>query len=280
MVKSILVALDGSQHADAALRYAIWLAQRLRATLVGLHVVDVVSIEGSFFHDLSGSLGFEPYLDFSSKMREALQERGRVLLDAFGERCREQSVACETVLPLGVIANEICDQARTADLVVLGHRGVNEQFSTGLLGSTTESIARKSPKPVLVTPMQFREVTKPLLAYDGSQRASAALHAAAELTSALGVPLTVMHVGREGAQADGNRVLDEARRYLRAYDVDVSCIAVTGPPHLRILDLLRDRGYDLLFIGAYGHSRIIEMVLGSTTEFVLRNSPAPVFLAR
>ena len=37
---------------------------------------------------------------------------------------------------------------------------------------------------------------------------------------------------------------------------------------------------DLLFIGAYGHSRIIEMVLGSTTEYVLRNSSCPVFLNR
>ena len=55
---------------------------------------------------------------------------------------------------------------------------------------------------------------------------------------------------------------------------------VTGPPHQRIVEVLRERGYDLLFIGAYGHSRIIEMVLGSTTEFVLRNSPAPVFLTR
>jgi nucleotide-binding universal stress UspA family protein len=36
----------------------------------------------------------------------------------------------------------------------------------------------------------------------------------------------------------------------------------------------------MLFIGAYGHSRIIEMVLGSTTEYVLRNTPCPVFLSR
>src|SRR5947199_180429 len=85
-VVGLEVALDGSEHANAALQYALWLAERLRATVTGLHVIDIVSIEGSFFHDVSGSLGFEPYLDFSSKMREALQERGRVLLDAFAER--------------------------------------------------------------------------------------------------------------------------------------------------------------------------------------------------
>lgn len=279
MIKTILATLDGSQHADAALEYALWLAGRLRATVMGLHVIDIVSIEGSFFHDVSGSLGFEPYLDFSAKMREALQERGRVLLETFSARCRERGVPCDTALPMGVIANEICDQARTADLVVVGHRGVNEQFSTGLLGATTESVARKSPKPVLVAPMQFQEIRRPLLAYDGSQRASAAMHAAAELVSALGIPLTVVHVAREGATPDG-KVLEEARRYLQAYGLELNCVQISGPPHQRIVDLLRDRGYDLLFIGAYGHSKIIEMVLGSTTEYVLRNSPCPVFLAR
>ena len=279
MIKSILVALDGSQHADSALEYAIWLARRLRARIIGLHVLDIVSIEGSFLHDVSGSLGFEPYLDFSSKMREALQERGRVLLDAFTARCQNEGIAHDTVLPMGIVANEICDHARTADLVVVGHRGVNEQFSTGLLGSTTESVTRKSPKPVLVTPLEFREITRPLLAYDGSQRASAALHAAAELTSALQLPLTVVHVGRDDA-GEGSRVLTEAQRYLQSYEVAVTAKPLTGPPHQRIVDVLRDGRFDLLFIGAYGHSRIIEMVLGSTTEYVLRNSGAPVFLAR
>jgi len=279
MIKNILVALDGSEHANAALQYALWLAERLRATVTGLHVIDIVSIEGSFFHDVSGSLGFEPYLDFSSKMREALQERGRVLLDAFAERCRERTVPCDTTLPMGIIANEICDAARTADLVVIGHRGLNEQFSTGMLGGTTESVARKSPKPVFVSPMRFSEIRRPLLAYDGSQRASAAMHAAAEVTSALGLPLTVIHVVRDGAGGD-TKVLDEARRYLQPYGLEFRCETVVGLPHQRITETLREGGHDLLFIGAYGHSRIIEMVLGSTTEYVLRNSQAPVFLVR
>src|SRR5215510_12677256 len=238
MIKSILVALDGSQHADSALEHALWLARRLRARIIGLHVLDIVSIEGSFLHDVSGSLGFEPYLDFSSKMREALQERGRVLLDSFTARCETEGIAHDTVLPMGIVANEICDHARTADLVVVGHRGVNEQFSTGLLGSTTESVTRKSPKPVLVSPMQFREIRRPLLAYDGSQRASAAMHMAAELATALSLPLRVVYVTRDGS-GNGSKVIDEARRYLQSYDLDLSCETTTGPPHQRIIDLIR-----------------------------------------
>ena len=75
-------------------------------------------------------------------------------------------------------------------------------------------------------------------------------------------------------------MLDEARRYLHSYGIALTCETITGHPHQRIVDVIREHGHDLLFIGAYGHSRIIEMVLGSTTEFVLRNSPCPVFLAR
>jgi nucleotide-binding universal stress UspA family protein len=279
MIKSILVALDGSEHADAALQYALWLAEKLRATLMGLHVVDIVSIEGSFLHDISGSLGFEPYLDFSSKMRDALRERGRLLVEAFADRCRERGVACDTALAMGVVPNEICDHSRTADLVLLGHRGVNEQFSTGLLGSTTEAVTRKSPKPVFVSPMRFAEIRRPLLAYDGSPRAAAAMHAAAEVASTLGLPLAVLHVSRDAA-GGADRVLDEARRYLQSYKVECVTEALTGHANEKIVETIRDRGYDCLFIGAYGHSRIIEMVLGSTTEYVLRNSPCPVFLAR
>src|SRR5713226_4182461 len=123
MIKNILVPLDGSEHSKAALEYSLWMAEKFNGTLFGQHVIDIVSIEGSFFHDISGSLGFEPYLDFSSKMREALRERGRLLLETFGRRCAERNVRCDSALEMGIVANEICDQARTADLVVIGHRG-------------------------------------------------------------------------------------------------------------------------------------------------------------
>ena len=105
------------------------------------------------------------------------------------------------------------------------------------------------------------------------------MHAAASLTSALGLPLTVVHVARDPLP-NGDRTMQEAQRYLEAYGLELTFRTLSGPPHQRIVDLVRDGGYDLLFVGAYGHSRIIEMVLGSTTEYVLRNCPAPVFLTR
>jgi nucleotide-binding universal stress UspA family protein len=279
MIKSILVGIDGSEHSRTALRYATWLARHLDATVTGLHVVDIVSIEGSFFHDISGSLGFEPYLDFSSKMREVLHERGQALLQEFEDEATKRGVPHDRVLAMGVVANEICERARTADLVLIGHRGVNEKFSTGLLGGTAESVTRKAPKPVFVCSRDFQECGKPLLAYDGSQRAAAAMQSAAEFCTTLSLPLTVLTLNKD--EAAGRKVLDEAEAYLRSYQLRSTFeLLQTGNAPERIATFIKEQHHDLLFIGAYGHSRIIEMVLGSTTEYVLRNAACPVFLNR
>src|SRR3970040_481301 len=197
MIKNILVPLDGSEHSKAALEYGLWMTEKFHGTLFGQHVIDTVSIEGTFFHDISGSLGFEPYLDFSAKMREVLEERGKAILEEFRQRCQQKGVRFETLLDMGIIPNEICERSKVADLVVLGHRGINEEFSTGLLGATAENVTRKCPRPVLVSTRRFKEVEHPLLAYDGSQRASSAMESAAEFCTQLKLPLTVLNVPKE-----------------------------------------------------------------------------------
>jgi len=228
--------------------------------------------------DISGSLGFEPYLDFSSKMREVLEERGKMILEEFAARCEKKGIRYTTILDMGLIANEICERAKVADLVVIGHRGVNEEFSTGLLGTTAETITRKCPRPVFVSTKEFKPVEKPLLAYDGSQRASSAMESAAEFCTVLRLPLTVLTIAKEDSMAHTH--LQQARGYLGSYAIDVKYERAIGYPEQKIIEYLVSMNHDLLFIGAYGHRRIIKMVLGSTTEYVLRNAPCPVFLNR
>lgn len=278
MIKRILIGIDTSAHSRVAQAYGFHLARRLGATLIGLHVVDIVSIEGSFFHDISGSLGLEPYLDFSTRMREVLTTRGRAVLDEFAGAARRENVAAETLLDTGIVANQICERGRSSDLMMIGHRGVNERFSTGLLGSTAESVARKSPRPLFVSPRRFREIHKPVLAYDGSERASRAMRSAAEICNLLDVPLSVITVARDLKL--GEKTLAEARAYLEPYAVKTDFKLIPGHAHEGIIGFLKEYDADLVFVGAYGHSRIIEMVIGSNTEYVLRNAPCPVFLSR
>jgi len=277
MIKNILVPQDGSAYAKAALDYSLWLARKFGASLTGLHVVDIVSLEGPFLHDLSGSLGFEPFLNFSTRMREALEARGKTILTTFEEACRDIGAGCETKISFGIVANEICDLAKIADLVVVGRRGVNAQFDYGLLGSTTEAVLRRSPKPVLVVPETFKEPKKPLLAYDGSPNASKAMHSAAEWAKTLDLPLTVIAASASGEE-DG--LLEEARQYLKPYGIEAGFKSLKGDAPIVIESYYKDNGHDLLFMGTSHHSRLVEMVLGSTTEHVMRTVHGPFFLER
>ena len=200
------------------------------------------------------------------------------VLDQFSTTCKEADIRYETALQIGIVSAEICELARTSDLVVLGKRGVNRNFSTGLLGGVTESVARQCPRPIFAAPLEFVEPGKALLAYDGSQRAGSAMHVAAEVCTLLGLPLDVVTVSLE--EGRGEEIAEEARRYLSSYPVATEVRVVEGHAYEVIPDEVDQRGYDLLFMGSHGHGRVLEFVLGSTTEFVLRNVTCPVFLNR
>ena len=161
---------------------------------------------------------------------------------------------------------------------MIGHRGANQRFSTGLLGGVAESITRQCSKPVLVTPLEFAEIRSPMLAYDGSERASAAMHFAAEICTKLGLPLEVMTVERD--RDLGEQTLEEARRYLGSYQLKLQTVVAEGHAAEQIPAEVKSRGHDLVFMGSHGHGRILEWVLGSTTEYVLRNVNCPVVLHR
>ncbi|MBI4949366.1 MAG: universal stress protein [Deltaproteobacteria bacterium] len=278
MIKNILIPQDGSENAGAALEYGLWLARKFKAGLIGLHVVDVVALEGPFLHDLSGSLGFEPFLNFSAKMREALETRGKTIISAFEAACAKEGLESESSVGYGVVAGEICDKARLADLVILGRRGLNARFEYGLLGSTTEAVLRRSPKPVMVVPERFAGPQRPLLAYDGSPTASRAMHSAAEWASAFDLPLTVVSVAAENEGEPA--FLKDAENYLKPYGVRASFVALKGDAPIAIERYCKDNGHDIVFMGASHHSRIVAMVLGSTSEHVMRNVEVPFFLER
>ncbi|MBE9529584.1 MAG: universal stress protein [Proteobacteria bacterium] len=277
MIKNILVPIDGSVHASAALEAAIWLAAKFEAAIVGVHVVDIVALEGPFLHDLSASIGFEPSMNFSSKVKAALEEKGIGLLEEVKERCKKAGVACSTVMASGVVSTEICDKSNSADIVVMGRRGANENFDNSMLGAVTEAVVRKASKHVLVVPRSFTSPTSMLLAYDGSASSSKALRAAAECSATLSLPLTVISVAEN---PDTDSTLSEAEDYLKPYKVEVEFIQKSGDPHTEVEQYCKETEKDFLFIGTTHHGRIAEMVLGSTTEHLLRSLEGLVYIAR
>jgi nucleotide-binding universal stress UspA family protein len=276
MIKHIAVGLDGSAHAAAAEALVLELVKRLNGVVHGIHVVDATFLEGAFITDISGAMGFEPFLNLQAQMRATLDDVAKAIQTDFTSRCDQASVECHFHLERAGVTHGLLSAAKLADLLVVGQRGVNSRFHEDLLGSTAEMLLRRSPLPVLLVPLNSEAPTRPLVAYDGSPKAVRALHQAAELARALSLSLTVVCVDADEGRAHAR--LDEAARYLAPYETQVTYEARPGEQvEEELLGMLEPGGHDLVFLGAHGHRRIVELVLGSTSQYVARRSTVPVW---
>ncbi|MCX6900844.1 MAG: universal stress protein [Verrucomicrobia bacterium] len=280
MIKSILFCTDGSEYSSVAGDYAIWLAQKLKARIVALHVTDVRLLEAPLLADLSGAIGAQPYQALLPQLQEMQKQRAGVILNAVADRCHKAGVQCSTLHRTGSVVENIAEEETRTELVVLGQRGEHAQAIGQFLGSSVERVVRRSIKPCLVTPAKFRELRQVLVAYDGSAQSSKSLQVAVELCQALGLKLSIVTVVPAPPEMGVNDAMEDAVRTAKDHGIEPSAETLVGHPEQQILECTERRRADLIVMGAYGHTRIRELILGSTTTHVIRKSDVPVLLTR
>jgi nucleotide-binding universal stress UspA family protein len=276
MIKNILIPTDGSDNSKTTLEYGISVAKRVDAKITGLHVIDIRIIQGPVLTDLSGSLGIPPSEVFMPDVQGGLDERAGYILKAFRERCAEAGFQAETVTSMGIIDEAIIDEGQRADLIILARRGEHLHLGGGRLGSTVESVVRKSGKPLMVTPETFREIESIGLAYDGSPPAENALKVAVELSEAASWPLTVIVISSDHDWA--SKMISRIEDYLEPFNIDAGIVILTGKEDREIVRFIHEGSVELMVMGAYGHNRLREFIIGSTTSYAIRNSAIPVLL--
>jgi len=249
MFKHILVATDGSEHSQSAARYAVSIAERYKAALKAVYVLDIKLLEGPFLRDLSASLGLDPGGNYQQNMLAVLKKRGEAALAVVSEMSSQAGVTCETHMVTGTVTRSICDDARLSDLLVIGRHGEHAAWADGLIGSTVDSVVRHAERPVLVAGMAYSEFTGILAAYDGSDASLKALKVAATLCTEWPLPVTVA-TGANDVPA-GDRLLAEARSYLDTYKLDAQFEVVRGEPAEAIVECATRVGANLIVMGAH-----------------------------
>jgi len=279
MFKTILAPVDGSDTSLVAVDYAIELSRSFNSEIIGISIIDIKKLAGPFMRDLGTSIGgMVPYGDFQQNVRKFLEDTCRAALDELEGKCDSAGIPCTRTIKEGVVSREIVESAKRCDMISMGMAGEHAFWRDALLGSNLESVARQTHKPILVTPEEYKRITKILVAYDGSSFASKALNAGAEIAQQMQLPLTVITVSEDKKSGEG--ILSQATEILKDYDITLEKALEGGETVDAILGFYKKGSYDLLVIGAYGHSKIRELILGNTTVQLMRKVTCPVLLCR
>jgi nucleotide-binding universal stress UspA family protein len=281
-MKRVLICSDGSAYSQVCCEYAAWLAGRTECRFEVLYVTDLRQFEVPMIADLSGSLGVQPYQAILGKLQELEQEKSKVVLQEaarfFAERA--PSVEVTTSHRTGFLVDCLSDFEKGADIVMLGKRGENANFATEHLGSTMERVVRASKKPCLVTSRAFKAVERVLLAFDGGKSGRRALEFLETDDTLRGLELHVVIVAAREAEEASLATLREAEERLTVAGFKPVCQMMHGIPEDEIADYIEAKAINLIIMGAYGHSRIRHLVIGSTTAEMMRQCRVPVLLFR
>ena len=288
-MKKILLCSDGSAFAENTYRYGAWFATNLKAEEVDvLCVTDVRGQQAMSKQNLSGSIGIDASENLLNRLVELEHEkakinhqRAKLVLQEAAQTLKSEGVERINLLhETGFLVDCLEKFEASCDLIVLGKRGEAAEFASGHLGANLERIVRSSHKPCLVTSRQFKPIERVLIAYDGSRSSDKILQFIADSSVFEGLELHIVTVAKSAVEQTAIARLESAKQLAQQAGFEPVCSVIEGHSEKAISNYVTEQDISLLIMGAYGHSRIRHLVIGSTTAQMLRSSHIPVLLFR
>lgn len=278
---TILSCTDGSAYAPSVYDHTIWAAKRMDAKVRVLHMLNPSRQMSS---DLSGNVNpgdrdslLREIVELEETANRVAQKRGRAILQAAEAHFENAGFPnMSTEQRRGTLVESLKDFP--ADLIVIGKRGESADFAKLHLGANLERVIRSSTRPVFVTSRAFQPIEHGLIAFDGSPSAKKAVQFAIEKPLLKGLKLTLLTAGKPISGID--RELELAKDQLQQMGYGVSVKKSPKNPETALAETISDAQIDLLIMGAYGHSRIRQLIVGSTTTIMVRTCRIPVLMFR
>lgn len=282
--QKIIALVDGSIYSASVCDHAAWIASRTGAPVELIHVLG--RREASDTHDHSGAIALgartalmEQLAELDAQRAKLISHRGRAILDDAQAMVEKAGVTDVTTrLRHGDIVEAVADVETDARVILIGKRGEAADFAKGHLGSNLERIIRASHKPVFVASRAFQPIQKVLVAYDGGASAIKAVDHIARSPLFQRLAVHVVTVGTTTPEV--TKGLADARAMLKVVGIEAETSVLPGQPETALAKLVDEAHFDMLVMGAYGHSRIRSLIIGSTTTEMIRSCKVPVVLIR
>lgn len=280
----IIALIDGSAYSASVCDHAAWVSKITGAPVELIHVLG--RREATHKQDLSGAIRLgartalmEELADLDAQRSKLISHRGRAILEDARARVEQAGVnEVTTRLRHGDVVEAVADVEAEARVIMVGKRGEAADFAKGHLGSNLERIVRASHKPVFVASRAFKPISKVLMAYDGGPSAIKAVDHIARSTVFQELEVHLVTVSDDNR--DTRKKLEDAQAVLRSSGITTKMSVLPGNPGAVLGKLVEETPYDLLVMGAYGHSRIRNLIIGSTTTEMVRTCKVPVVLLR
>lgn len=284
MINKIIALVDGSIYSQSVCEHAAWVAERTGWAVELLHILG--RREGTVKADYSGSIALgartallEELAELDAQRARLISHRGRAILEDARALLDQAGInAITTRLRHGDIVDTVAKQEADAEMILIGKRGEAADFAKGHLGSNLERIVRASKKPVFVAARSFKPITRVLIAYDGGASAMRAVEHVARTPLYRDLHISVVTVGNPTDTT--RKQLADAQAALRAAGLSAETEVVSGQPETALAKLVEEAPYDMVVMGAYGHSRIRSLIIGSTTTEMIRSCKVPIVLTR
>lgn len=281
-MQNIYACIDGRAGSHAVVEGAIWAVQLLCAPLRFLHVLERHP-EQADHADYSGAIGVDANDDLLRELTEVdhrrgqlMQEAGRRMLAMAEAKTRRAGIAPQdSLLRHGTLAETAADLESSARLFVLGHRREHDERTP--INHHVEGLIRSVKAPILVVPSSvFQAPQQVVIAFDGSAHGMNVVDRLATSPLMAGLPVLL---ATAGPRASTEAATSIAMRTLQDRGFRVTAQSLDGEPATAISGF-PNRAGALLVIGAYGHSRIRQRIVGSTTTALLRRSAVPMLVMR
>jgi len=278
MYKTILLHVDAARSAPARLRLAAMLAQQQQAHLVCAAMTGISRYAYREHED-------QPYQVIRPDLARLATANASEALDKLGQLADSLGVqSCERRLVNDDAYGGLLLQARYADLVVLSQADRDDPATGGMLQDLPEQVILNCSRPVLVVPFAGMFATiggTVLVAWDGSIQATRAVtHALPILRRAARVVIGMIDPvigGSEHGDVPGADIATYLARH--GVRVEVRSEGGAGDAGEALLAMADKEQADLLVMGAYGHPRYREIMLGGATRTVLATATLPVLMS-
>ncbi|MGR9014421.1 MAG: universal stress protein [Gammaproteobacteria bacterium] len=282
---NVLACIDGSALNDAVCDYAAWIAQRVDAPLNLLHTIDHHP-EMSATSDLSGNIGLDSCDHLLEEITRLDQQRnklrvqqGKLLLTAAKQRVLLAGIADPiTHQRHGSLVESLIELEENIRVLVVGLRGKIHENQPDKIGAKLESIIRSLHKPILVVNDAFKTPQRIMIAYDGSKAAEKAIDMVSSSPLYKGLTCHLVCVSKD--DNSGAALEKAADKLIQVKDIELVVKKLPGIADRVLCDYQASHDIDLTVMGAFSHTRMHDLLLGSFTAKMLMHTKKPLLLLR